>query len=180
MTRLTQITGGNVRGGFTRRYHTVVTGDTGLCCCRMVKGGNQPVRCGVADIAGVRSGNMISSFSGRDDSVMTAFTGTDDLRVIHQRIHRAPERRVMAGLAKIAAIDMTGPFTCRACTFMTVKTGLSCHRSVIKCRHRPCRGVMTGIAGFAGNNVIGALPRGNFTIMTARAGSHCLRVIDTA
>ena len=83
-----------------------MTGDARIGNAGVIKHSYRPVHRGVAGVAGCGSLHVGRAFAGSDDAVVATLAGTDDLRMIHQRIDRRPRTADVAGLAQIGGIDV--------------------------------------------------------------------------
>ena len=126
MTKLASIGGVDVRGAFTRRADTVMTGNTVVNKRRMVNGCRNPLRGTVAKIAFFSGRNMGWWFSAGDHIIVTARTYTQHFRVIDRAVgNRRPGCRPnrMTRVAGIGGINVVWIFAGRHRTIVTTDTG---------------------------------------------------------
>lgn len=90
VTGLAHVRRVDVRHTFTRCQRAIVTGNTGIGGCRVIKRRYHPIGSGVTSIASRRGWNVRSGFTRGNDRVMTAFASAGDLSVIHQWIDGGP------------------------------------------------------------------------------------------
>ena len=87
---------------------------------------NQPARGGMTDVARFDSGDMIRAFTASDYSIMTAFTGTNGLRMVGSAGRQwCPGlwRHAMTRLAGVRGVNVVRSFAAGNGTVMTTDAG---------------------------------------------------------
>ena len=106
MTGLAYIRGIDMCRTFTAGTYTIMTGDTGIGRRRMIKGRHKPVGGAMTGITGLHCYHVSRTHALCNHAIVTTRAGTDDLRVINQRINRSPQQCTMTGLAFVRTIYM--------------------------------------------------------------------------
>ena len=153
MTGLADIRGVDMGGGFARRVNAVVTADATTGDRTVIYRRTEPTAGGVTRIASLRGRNMGHAFTDGNRAIMTTFTDTIHLRVIHDR-YRRPTHTGVTRLAHIARVDVGCPFACRCAAIMTGNTGGS-GSAVIEYHAQPGSGHMARVTRSCGRNMRG-------------------------
>lgn len=104
---LTDLSGRNMIVKAAGGIHAVMTTKTRLSDHRIVVESDRPVHGGMACVARLRGCNMGGVFPGCNDAVVTTFTASYDMVVIHMR-HAPPVAHNMAGITYVGTGDVQG------------------------------------------------------------------------
>ena len=78
----------DVRGRFTRSTHAIMTGDTGISRCAVIKRGYLPGSNNMTGFTRFQRGHMCCALTCGDHTIMTTLTSPIDLRMVHRRGRR--------------------------------------------------------------------------------------------
>ena len=176
MAGLTKISGGDVGSTLACRDRPVVTGNARFGYRCMTEARDCPFRVGMTHIAGGRSGNVGRALAAGNHAVVARFATANDLRMIHQRIHRRPSRKHMAGFADIRGVDVCGTLARRSNAIVTSDAGVG-NAAVIKRCHQPIGSGVTCIAGGSCRYMSCRFTCGHHAVMTGLATAIHLGVI---
>ena len=179
MASLTALRRVNMVRAFTTGGRTVMTAGTRTNNLRMInscRGYGHPGRgsgC-MTRITLITTVDVIGSFATGDNTIMTADTGPNHLRVVNcGNRYRHPCRRrfLMTEFASITAIDVRWPFaTC--CHPIVTTDAVIEKRRVIHYRWYPRDNRMTGIAFLCGDNMRRSFTGGDDIVVACRADSN--------
>jgi len=111
----------------TGGIHTIVTTNARLSCHGVMIESDRPIQGGVAGIARLCGSDMGGVFAGGNNAVVTTFTSSCDVVVIHPR-HAPPITHNMASLATVGTGDVQGRFA--GCCSIVMAT-VACPRDMV-------------------------------------------------